>query len=369
MAITKLLGFGHLVNGTGVGAVETGYGLALSELAVNMARHTNYAWSSLLVNQGRMCFCRLASPSGSYVALGIATIPVTSFLNGLDPSKVKRFIWGARMEMMLAPVNPFPIGFTLENPVSDNTGNAGFVSGDPIAYTVPTTALVPGSTVVYLELVLDVVNKKLETWVDGKLTNSQAVADKYLTGLATLKLFMGLKGNNGAQFAAGNNTDIIPLAYFDNMYAVVDTGDTTDAQSDRLGNIIVERVPVTAADGGWTPSTGTALQVINGSTTTLNNQSPLVTSPGGLTPLELTLDLSSYANRKLLGLHAAVTPFRSAQDTGALDASWVTADGEKNKAEVQVVVPASSTATVRPVGAKPLGNPAATATKLRLTPR
>lgn len=367
MAITKLLGFGHLANGTGVGAVDTGYSLALSELTVAMARHTNYAWSSLLVNQGRMCFARLASPSGSYVALGIATITVASMLNGLDPSKVKRFIWGARLETVQAPVNPLPIGFTLETPVSDNTGNPGYVTGDPIGYTIATT---PATTLIYLEFVLDVVNKKLETWVDGKLTNSQAVADKYLTGLATLKLFMGHKGNNGAQFAAGNNTDIIPLAYLDNMYAVVDTGDATDAQSDRLGNIIVERVPVTAADGGWTPSTGTALQVINGSTTNTANQTPNVTSPGGLTPLDLTLDLSAYANgRKLLGLHAAVTPFRAAQDTGTIDASWITDAGEKNKAEVTPVVPATTSTTVKPVGAKPLASPPSGAIKLRLTPR
>lgn len=366
MAITKLLGFGHLVNSNAIGAVESGYGLALSELAVTNCRHTTYAWAALLVNQGRMCYCRLASPSGSYVALGIGYIPVTSFLNGVDPTKVKRFIMGFRLEQMQAVPNPFNMGFTLETPVSDNTGNAGYITGDPIAYTIPTSAV---ANVQYLEFVLDLANKKLETWADGRMLTSVTVADKYITGFANLKFFMGSKGNNGASFPAGNNSDIIPLLYLDNMYALVDTGDVNDAQSGRLGNIIVDRVPVTAADGGWTPSTGTALGVINGSTTTLTNQTPNVASPGGLTPLELTLDLSAYNGRKLLGLHAAVTPFRAAADTGTIDASWVTTDGEKNKAEVAPAVPATTSTTVLPKGVVPLANPPAGAVKLRLTPR
>lgn len=366
MAITKLLGFGHLVNGNAVGAVESGYGLALSELSLVMARHTSYAWVSLLVYNGRMCLSRLASPSGSYVALGIGTLPVVNFLNGTDPTKVKRFILGFRLEQVMAPANAFPIGFTLESPVSDATGNPGYVTGDPIGYTVPVS---PATSVQYVEFVLDLVNKRLETWIDGTRTAQVTVADKYITGFASLKLFIGTKGSGAAIFPAGNNSDIVPMLYLDNMYAVVDTGDVNDAQSGRLGNIVVERVPVTAVSGTWTASTGTPLSVINGTTTTLNNQSPTVASPADLSNLELTLDVSAYTgNKKLLGLHAALTPFRASGDNGALDVSWVTTEGERNKADVPVAVPVSSTATVVPRGAMPLAAPPAGAIKLRLAP-
>lgn len=364
MAITKLMNFNHLVNDQGVAVVTVGYGLSLSELNVATVRNTNIQWACLLVNAGRMCYARISSPSG--VAAGIATIPVTDFLAGIDPTKVKRFIMGFRLEMVKAPPNPFPaLGFTLETPALDGTGNTGYVSGDPIAYKAPANVAASNQ---YVEVVLDLVKKQLETYVDGALVKTDPVADKYITGFANLKLFIGDRAN--AMFPDASNTAIVPMAYYDNLYSVVDTGDTTDTQRDRLGAIVVERIPVTAAEGGWTPSTGTALNVINSGSSAPGAQTPNVTSPNGLAPLDLTLDLSGYnSGKKLLGLHASVSPFKAAGETGGLDGSWVTTEGEKNKAAVAVPTPASSSTLLRLAGTLPLGTPPAGAVKLRLTPR
>lgn len=370
MPITKVAGFAHLASDGNTGSYASGHSFVQSEYQVASGRVGSATPFCYVPSNGRMAFGKSAL-NGSGQAHGISSFALAPMFGGLDPATFKKFILCFRMETrnpgMLASM-PL-IGFTFNDVI--NASGTGYDAGDPILLT-----LSPGFTpaITLVELVFDLVAKTVAFYQDGSLVTTIALVDKYITGFANLKMFAGRKDTMIANPTSNGTTNY--FAYFDNMYAVADTGDTSDPYRDRQGAMLVERIKVTAVDGTWVPSTGTNLSVINTarSDDASANQTPVTVSPGDNSGLAVTLDMSGYSDKRpLVGMSVSVGSFKGASETGALDAQLTSAGGDLDKTEVASPNLASTSVVARLQGVKALTRLPSAANlgslKLKLLPR
>lgn len=371
MPITKVAGFAHLASDGKAGDYSKGHSFVQSEYNVVQSRTGSMTPLGYAPSNGRMAFGKqLYNGSGS--AHGISTIELTPFFGGLDPATFKKFILAFRLETSgQALSSHFPvIGFTLTDVAA--ASGIGYTDGDLIPFYSNASNWV--ARVMQVELVFDLVNKQLLYYVDGTLSATLPMADKFVTGFANLKMFSGRKDVT-ILGATPNGQTNYPV-YFDNMYAVADTGDVNDPNRDRLGPMLVERIPVTAVDGTWTPSTGTNLSVINTARTdeASANQTPVTVSPADNSGLTISLDLGNYpAARPLKGLSVSVGSFKGASESGNLDAQWTSSEGDQTKVTVPSPNLATTSVVARLQPVKAISNLPAQANlgslKLKLLPR
>lgn len=371
MPITKVAGFAHLASDGKTGDYAKGHSFVQSEYNVVQARVGSATPLGYAPSGNRMAYGKqLYNGSGS--THGISTIELTPFFGGLDPATFKKFIMAFRLETTgNALTANFPvIGFTL-NDVAAASGT-GYASDDLLVYSTGDVAW--ANRITQVDLVFDLVAKQLTYYVDGAVTKTLTIPDRFITNFANLKMFSGRKDTTITGSTSNGVTNY--LAYFDNWYAVADTGDTNDPYRDRLGPMLVERIPVTAADGTWTPSTGTNLSVINTARTVdeAANQTPVTVSPGDNSGLTVSLDMSGYSSvRPLKGISVSVGSFKASGELGALDAQWTSSEGDLAKVEVPSPNLASTTVVARLQAVKAISKLPATANtgslKLKLLPR
>lgn len=371
MPITKVAGFAHLASDGKNGDYSKGHSFVQSEYNVVQARTGSMTPLGYAPSNGRMAFGKQLY-NGSGTTHGISTIELTPFFGGLDPATFKKFIMAFRLETIgTALSSNFPvIGFTLNDVAA--AGGTGYATDDLLVYS--TGDVTWTNRITQVELVFDLVTKQLLYYVDGALSKTLTIPDRFITGFAGLKMFSGRKDTTITGATSNGTTNY--LAYFDNWYAVADTGDTTDPYRDRLGAMLVERIPVTAADGTWAPSTGTNLSVINTARTdeASPNQTPVSVSPADNSGLTVSLDMSGYSDKRpLKGISVSVGSFKASSESGALDAQWTSSEGDLTKAEVPSPNLASTTVVARLQAVKAISKLPAVANtgslKLKLLPR
>lgn len=370
MPITKVAGFAHLASDGRNGDYSKGHSFVQSEYTVVQARVGSMTPLGYAPSNGRMAYGKqLYNGSGS--AHGISTLELAPFFGGLDPATFKKFILTFQLETTGTALSAnFPmVGFTL-NDVAAASGT-GYATDDLICYN---TASGWTAKIMLVEASFDLVNKKLEYYVDGVLNQTLTIPDRFITGFAGIKLFSGRKDTTVCGATSNGTTNY--FGYFGNMYAVADTGDSADPYRGRLGLMLVERIPVTAVDGDWSPSTGTNLSVINTarSDEASTNQTPVSVSPGNNSGLTLSFDFSAYSSKRpLLGMSTSVGSWKASSETGALDAQWTSSEGDQTKVEVPSPNLASTSVVARLQGVKAIqalpANANLSSLKLKLLPR
>lgn len=341
MPLKRLFGVSHLPQGGNYGNANTGFGLAMLNLAFPFTRAFNasYAGIWLTVENDAIVLGKSAGSGAAGTGVGCTGIRVAGMFGAdtlANAANINRLVLGVRITKgPRMPQRTIAIWSTANRAIDTSlsgTGNTGiamnlsgqfgyFSSVAPVqAFTV-----LPGDpSSAYIEFVWEKsgTTATVKIYVDGQFlfgTNEAVTLAQFLTN-ATSNFMMG-EGPNGAGIIDNTGSRNIYVQYSD-IYTLVDDGTVGDTMNDRLGPIRLKRVPILSADANnWTTSNSASIpSVLNqrrdNDGTTDTTTLPAVTNAADQSALSLNLDLSQVVNP--IAVQVAASAARTAATPGNL---------------------------------------------------
>lgn len=314
MKTVRLFGFENLPEGYLSGTALSIHGLAYSDFQPQLITTTANGQNATpkIVGDKIVIGKAAAVPSGIE---GAVIWPMTTLIGSTTPIKV---IIGMRIER--------PITSGLVN-ILDWRTTANPATA--ILTSLLTAAQTPVGSVGYYEFVLDTVARTVTVFKDDvQLSSVAMVAGMTQANLSSLYLSVGRTGTIWISSGAGNVNDILTIA---DVYSITDDGVGGSSNIDRLGPLVVKRLPIASTTGaGYTPSNAdTVTGVLNtdraGNTTGVN---PKVAVPLDNTPLKAKVSLTGWDGYKVRGIDIKVGAYKDASGdqnlTGAVKSNGVT---------------------------------------------
>ena len=308
MAFARLFGVEHLPQGEGFGTLATAFGLAGWNVNPAIAFSTPPSGGNLAFTVNGRTIEMAHRANASAINPGGSLCMTFRSIWGEDvyaaPGTIQRLVFGVRVEVKAPGQNNMGIVYnnnTSVNSYNSNLGDLGYhVKSDGTVQAVSkgayvANAILPNSF--YAEWVFRTV---------GGVAYGEFFADGILmaTYTSTSTLSAIITGGQSMCFggtpSVGQGTGTARILYqvFSDIYSLYDNGTAGDAYKDRVGAIVVRKLPVLSVDtNNWTLSAGSDKAATlntrrDNSTGTDNTTTPTLTSNTDESVMTVNIDTS-----------------------------------------------------------------------------